>query len=210
METIDEGRLPRARWAGSRSRPGLINRSSSGTIQSRHAFRDPPHRQEPRQERARTTTATAWSRTTSRSASCSRSARTNWASPTTRSSCIPPDNTAPRTTPGGCFGAISAPRKTTSGRALAKSSAFLRWPEQDRGRVGLQRHRLSHRHVPDLAGTAAACDPDVTQKLLNGCTFEGKTAGVPSRRLQHDPFVTQGAVKESRETPSCTSATTAK
>ena len=69
------------------------------------------------------------------------------------------------------------------GRRLARSGVHA-LAGQDQGRFGLQRHRLSHRHVPDLAGRRrrSGRDAEAAQRL------HGRRQDLqgPSRRLQHD------------------------
>ena len=191
METIDEEITDRAS-PGWRSRSRRTNRSSSGTIRRRcTSGPTSPTRIEARA--GRTTTATGWSPTTSRSANCSTSSM-NSASPTTRSSCIPP-TMALRTTRGR-MGRIrrSASRKTPTGRAAG----------------GFRRSFAGQpRSKPVQSSTASSptstcsrpCSPpramkDVKEKLLNGCTVGGKTFKVHLDGYNIIPYVT-GAAKES-------------
>ena len=75
-------------------------------------------------------------------------------------------------------------QKDTNWEGAWRVPAFLRWPGKiEAGSVfnGIGSHIDM---FPTLL--AAAGDPDVTQKLLAGCTVGGKTFKVRSRRPQHD------------------------
>ena len=75
-------------------------------------------------------------------------------------------------------------QKDTNWEGAWRVPAFLRWPGKIKaGSVfnGIGSHIDM---FPTLL--AAAGDPDVTQKLLNGCTVGEQDLQGPSRRLQHD------------------------
>ena len=191
METIDEEITDAALWPGWRSRPRRNSRSSSGTTR-RPCISGPTSPKRTSARAGRIPTAIGWSCTTSRSARCSTSSM-SWASPTTRSSCTPP-TTAPRTTPGRTAPTRrSAARRTPTGKA-AGACLLHALAGQDQGRLGLQRHRLAHRHVPDAAGRRRRSGRH--QAALDGCTVGGKTFNVHLDGYNMIPYLT-GEVKES-------------
>ena len=192
METIDEEITGQPLLAGWRSRPKRRSRSSSGTTR-RPCTSGPTSPQRTSARAGRTTTATGWSCTTSRSARCSTSSM-SWASPTTPSSCTPP-TTGRRTTPGRTAPTPrSAARRTPTGRAAGACRAFMRWPGKIKAGSVLN-GIVSHIDMfPTLL--AAAGDPDVTEKLLNGYTVGGKTFKVHLDGYNLVPYLT-GEVKES-------------
>ena len=141
----------------------------------------------------RTTTATGWSPTMSRSASCSRSS-TTLGSPTTPSSCTPP-TMAPRTTPGRTAPTPpSARRRTRIGRA---AGAFRR---SCAGRARSKLVRSSMASSPTSICSRPCSQPPAIptslQKLLNGCKVGSKSFKVHLDGFNIIPYVT-GAAKES-------------
>ena len=74
---------------------------------------------------------------------------------------------------------------------------FIRWPGKIKAGIGVQRHRLPHRHVPDAAG--AAGNPDVTDQLLEGTTVGGKKYNVHLDGFNMIPYFTGKATESPRK-----------
>ncbi len=72
------------------------------------------------------------------------------------------------------------------GRRLARTMLYA-LARHDQTRIGLQRHRLAHRHVPDAAGGGRQSGRhEATSRRLHGGRQEVQR---PSRRLQYDPVL---------------------
>ena len=84
--------------------------------------------------------------------------------------------------------------KDTNWEGAWRVPAFLRWPGKIKAGSVFNGIGSHFDMFPTLL--AAAGDPDVTQKLLNGCTVGGKTFKVHLDGYKTTPYVT-GAVKES-------------
>ena len=130
----------------------------------------------------RTTTATGWSPTTSRSASCSPSS-TNSASPTTPSSCIPP-TTAPRNSwPDGAMTPFRS-EKNTNWEGACRVSIVHALAGQDQARSDLERDRLTSTcsrpcwPPPAIRTSSRSCSRAVTRSA--------RSLQEPYRRLQSD------------------------
>ena len=67
---------------------------------------------------------------------------------------------------------------------------------QDQGRLGPEWHRQPYRHVPDATGRRRRSRRH--QKLLDGCTVDGKKFNVHLDGYNLIPYLT-GEVKESPE-----------
>ena len=194
------------RSGGWRSRSRPTSRSSSGTTR-RPCTSGPtsPRRTSARADRIRT--AIAWSCTTSRSARSSRSSM-SWASPTTPSSCTPPTTDRKTTRGRTARTRRSAARRTRNWEGGWRVPCFMRWPGKIKASTVLN-GIVSHIDMfPTLL--AIAGDPDVTTKLLNGCTVGEQDVQGASRRLQHGAVLHGRSEGEPAGRPSSTSATTAR
>ena len=98
-------------------------------------------------------------------------------------------------------------QKDTNWEGAWRVPAFLRWPRKIKAGSVFNGIGSHFDMFPTLL--AAASDPDVTQKLLNGCTVGGKTFKVHLDGYNMIPYVT-GAVKESPRNAIMYSATTAR
>ena len=98
-------------------------------------------------------------------------------------------------------------QKDTNWEGAWRVPAFLRWPRKIKAGSVFNGIGSHFDMFPTLL--AAASDPDVTQKLLNGCTVGGKTFKVHLDGYNMISYVT-GAVKESPRNAIMYSATTAR
>ena len=98
-------------------------------------------------------------------------------------------------------------QKDTNWEGGWRVPCFMRWPGKIKAGSVLN-GIVSHIDMfPTLL--AAAGDPDVTQKLLDGCTVGGKKFNVHLDGYNHDPLPDRRGGGEPEKRASCTSATTA-
>ena len=84
---------------------------------------------------------------------------------------------------------------------------MIRWPGQDRGRLGLQRDHQHHDWLPTFL--AAAGEPDIIEKLKKGHKADGQDVQGPHRRLQPAAVPDRRGRTRARGAASSTSPTTA-
>ena len=204
METIDDEVTERAldvHRQGSQGREAVLC-----LVQHRgHALPDPLRQEARGQERPGVLQRCHGRPRREHRPGCSTSS-TSWASPTTPSSCTRP-TTVLITTPGLMAGSPrSGRRRTPTGKAAGAFRLSCAGPARSRPGTVLNGIVTHQDWLPTLL--AAAGEPDIKEKLLEGPQGRSQDLQSPYRWLQHAPVPDRRGRRKARGRPSSTSVMT--